>query len=106
MTREGRGWLPKEGPKSSPVTCLTFSPHQASSWVFDSRTTLTLEVDVGQMAQGKSQLTDKHNTKTLKRTNNHGSGRMTVRPFGNVLNKEKMWSEDSFSSNRKVQCHT
>lgn len=106
MTREGRSWFPKEGPKSSPVTCLTFSPHQASSWVFDSRTTLTLEVDVGQMAQRKNQLTGKHNTKTLKLTNNHGSGQMTVRPFGNVLNKEKMWSEDSSSSNQKVQCHT
>lgn len=55
--------------------------------------------------RGKNQLTNEHNTTMLELTNNHGNGPMMVRSSGNVLNKEKMWLEDTFSSNWKVECH-
>lgn len=104
---EGRAGTAAGAPKwrsqKVAVTCLTFPPSPQTP-------PLPLILGPPQLwrLMGAKQLkgTNEHNRKMLELTNNHGNGRMTVRSSGNVLNKEKMWSEDTFSSNWRAECHT
>ena len=64
------------------VTLSLASP--SSSHLLSSGTTPSVEVDVVPMAEGKDQVTGKHNTNMLQLTDNHGNGQMTGRSSGNI----------------------